>query len=66
MSFEQDKKARLIVNEAVDRGYLEKLSPIQNHFLLLPLVHSEDISDHTFGHQLINTYLKKYLKILFH
>ena len=59
MSFEQDKKARLIVNEAVDRGYLEKLSPIQNHFLLLPLIHSEDISDHIFGHQLINTYLKK-------
>ena len=58
-AFAQDYKSRLIVNEAVDRGYLEELDLDKIHFLLLPLMHSEDISDHIFGHQLINTYLKK-------
>jgi len=60
-AFEQDYKARLIVNEAIDRGYLEELSQIKIHFLLLPLIHSEDISDHDFGHKLIDTYLKSFV-----
>ena len=41
-----DYKCRLIVNEAIDRGYLEDLDKDKIHFLLLPLIHSEDISDH--------------------
>ena len=52
-SFAQDYKTRLIVNEAVDRGYLEELSQHKIHFLLMPLIHSEDMSDHIFGHKLI-------------
>ena len=52
-AFHQDYKTRLIVNEAVDRGYLEELDLDKIHFLLLPLIHSEDISDHIFGHKLI-------------
>ena len=59
-AFEQDYKTRLIVNEAIDRGYLEELSQRKIHFLLLPLIHSEDISDHEFGHKLVDTYLKSY------
>ncbi len=59
-AFDQDYKCRLIVNEAVDRGYLEELDMEEIHFLLLPLIHSEDISDHIFGHKLIDTYLKNY------
>jgi len=59
-AFKQDYKARLIVNEAIDRGYLEELSQIKILFLLLPLIHSEDISDHTFGHKLVDTYLKSF------
>jgi len=59
-AFEQDYKTRLIVNEAVDRGFLEELNQSKIHFLLLPLIHSEDISDHEFGHKLIDTYLKSY------
>ena len=61
-AFQQDYKTRLIVNEAVDRGYLEELDLDKIHFLLLPLIHSEDISDHIFGHNLIDTYLKKHEK----
>ncbi len=57
-AFSQDYKSRLIVNEAVDRGYLEELDKEKIHFLLLPLIHSEDLSDHIFGHKLLNTYLK--------
>ena len=59
-AFAQDYKTRLIVNEAVDRGYLEELSQNKIHFLLMPLIHSEDISDHIFGHKLIDTYLKTF------
>ena len=59
-AFKQDHKTRLIVNEAVDRGYLEELELDKIQFLLLPLIHSEDISDHIFGHKLIDTYLKKH------
>ena len=59
-AFSQDYKSRLIVNEAVDRGYLEELNQNKIHFLLMPLIHSEDISDHIFGHKLIDTYLKSF------
>ena len=59
-AFEQDYKTRLIVNEAVDRGYLEELDQSKIHFLLMPLIHSEDISDHVFAHKLIDTYLKSF------
>ena len=59
-AFEQDYKSRLIVNEAIDRGFLEELAQDKIHFLLLPLIHSEDISDHDFGHKLIDAYLKSY------
>ena len=56
-AYSQDYKTRLIVNEAIDRGYLEELDQNKIHFLLMPLIHSEDISDHIFGHKLIDTYL---------
>ena len=59
-AFAQDYKSRLIVNEAVDRGYLEELDLEKVHFLLLPLMHSEDISDHIFGHKLVEAYLKNH------
>ena len=61
-AYEQDYKCRLIVNEAVDRGFLEELNGDKIHFLLLPLIHSEDISDHIFGHQLVDTYLKDHVE----
>ena len=59
-AFDQDYKARLIVNEAIDRGYLEELDENKNLFLLLPLIHSENLDDHIFGHQLVKTYLSKH------
>ena len=61
-AYEQDYKCRLIVNEAVDRGFLEELEKDKIHFLLLPLIHSEDLSDHIFGHKLVDTYLKDHIE----
>jgi uncharacterized protein (DUF924 family) len=62
-AFAYDKKARLIVNEAIDRGDLEMLSNNEKFFFILPLIHSEDISDHIFAHQLCNSFLKTHPKI---
>ena len=59
-AFEQDYKCRLIVNEAIDRGFLEELDKDKIHFLLLPLIHSENIVDHKLGHKLVDKYLKEY------
>ena len=61
-AYAQDYKCRLIVNEAIDRGFLEELDRDKIHFLILPFIHSEDISDHIFGHQLLETYLKNHLE----
>ena len=61
-AYEQDYKSRLIVKEAVKKGFLEKLDKDKIHFLLLPLIHSENISDHIFGHQLVDTYLQDHME----
>lgn len=57
-AFANDYKTRLIVNEAIDRGDLENIDLNHKLFLLLPLIHSEDIYDHIFAHKLCKTYLK--------
>ena len=62
-AFEQDHKCRLIVNEAIDRGDLEKLDSNEKLFFLLPLLHSEEISDHTYVHNLSNVHLKDHPQI---
>ena len=62
-AFEQDHKCRLIVNEAIDRGDLEKLDINEKLFFLLPLLHSEEISDHIYVNNLSNVYLKDHLQI---
>jgi uncharacterized protein (DUF924 family) len=62
-AFAYDKKVRLIVNEAIDRGDLEKLNNNEKFFFILPLIHSEDISDHIFAHKLCDSFLKTHPKI---
>ena len=39
---------------------MEELDIEKIHFLLLPLIHSENLSDHIFGHKLVDTYLKNH------
>ena len=60
MAFLYDCKARLIVNEALDRGDLESVGMDEKIFFILRLIHSENISDHIFANNLCGTYLKKY------
>lgn len=56
-AFECDQKARLIVNEAVYSGYLEELDHAERLFMLLPLIHSEEIIDHERAYKLAGKYL---------
>ena len=61
-AYEQDKKSRIIVKEAVSKKFLSKLNMDKIHFLLLPLIHSEHISDHKLGHKLVDEYLINHLE----
>ena len=56
-AFAQDQKTRLIVNDAVYSGYLEAMNVNQRLYMLLPLIHSEEISDHEMAYYLLNKYL---------
>tara|TARA_B100000768_G_C11225007_1_gene352345 strand:- start:522 stop:1082 length:561 start_codon:yes stop_codon:yes gene_type:complete len=59
-AFDQDHKARLIVNDAVYAGYLETMNESQRFFMILPLIHSEEITDHDMAYYLLNKYLIKH------
>ena len=60
LAFHYDYKTRLIVNEAIDRGDLENIEVDKRLFLILPLIHSENISDHIFANKLLEVYLKNH------
>ena len=59
-AYEQDTKCILIVKEAIGKRYLDSLDIDKIHFLLLPLIHSEDIMDHELGHKLVDQYLNNH------
>ena len=58
-SYSQDTKARLLVTEGVDRQYLDELDVSERLFYLLPLIHSEDLQDHSYVNQLGDVFLKE-------
>ena len=62
-AFEQDHKTRLIVNDAVYAGFLDTLDESQKFFVILPLIHSEEITDHEMAYYLVDRYLKNYTGI---
>lgn len=45
-SFENDAEARATLTRAIAAGFDAQLSPIQRYFLTMPLMHSEQLSDH--------------------
>ena len=59
-AFSQDHKARLIVNDSVYAGYLEAMNESQRFFMVLPLIHSEEITDHDMAYYLLNKYLAEH------
>ena len=59
-AFTQDHKARLIVNDSVYAGYLESMNESERFFMILPLIHSEEITDHDMAYYLLNKYLREH------
>ena len=59
-AYGQDAKCISIVRNAISKKFLEKLGNDKIHFLLLPLIHSEDMDDHILGHKLVDEYLNKH------
>ena len=57
-AFNQDHKARLIVNDSVYAGFLDKMDQDQRLFMILPLIHSEEVTDHDMAYYLLDKYLK--------
>jgi uncharacterized protein (DUF924 family) len=57
-AFNQDHKARLIVNDSVYAGFLDEMDQDQRLFMILPLIHSEEITDHDMAYYLLDKYLK--------
>ena len=62
-AFEQDQKARLILNEAISRNFLEEMNNDERLFMLLPLIHSEEIFDHENAYRLLDIYLNNHPNI---
>ena len=55
-AFSSDPLARAITHGALDRGFDQALAPTtQLHFLAMPLMHSEQITDHLRGLKLFRT-----------
>ncbi len=61
-AYDQDVKCVLIVKEAISKRYLDSLDIDKIHFLLLPLIHSEDMINHELGHDLVDKFLKNHLE----
>ena len=57
-AFNQDHKARLIVNDSVYAGFLDEMDQDQRLFMILPLIHSEEITDHDMAYYLLDKFLK--------
>ena len=57
-AFEQDHKTRLIVNDAVYAGFLDEMDQDQRLFMILPLIHSEEITDHDMAYYLLDKFLQ--------
>ncbi len=57
-AFALDSKARLLTYEAINKGYFTKLTSDELLFMILPLIHSEYLSDHKAFYKIFNTSFK--------
>ena len=57
-AFEQDSKTRLIVHYAIKSDYLKEMDQSQRFFMLLPLIHSEEMFDHEMAYHFMELYLQ--------
>ncbi|WP_415303579.1 DUF924 family protein [Candidatus Pelagibacter sp. Uisw_090] len=63
-AFSQDHKARLIVNDSVYAGFLDKMDQDQRLFMILPLIHSEEVTDHDMSYYLLDKFLKDHSDLI--
>ena len=63
-AFSQDHKARLIVNDSVYAGFLDEMNQDQRFFMLLPLIHSEEVTDHDMAYYLLDNFLKDHPNLI--
>ena len=61
-AFAMDAKARLITYEAINGGYFKELSADEVLFMILPLIHSENLSDHVRFYKVFDICFKNHPK----
>lgn len=61
-AFAMDKKVRSIVKEAINKNYIEEFTIDELLFIILPLIHSENLADHTHFYRLFDKYFKSHPK----
>ena len=59
-AFEQDEKSRSVLLKIIANNFLDKMNESERLFALLPLIHSECISDHEKAYELMDKYLKNH------
>ena len=62
-AFEQDEKARSVLLKIIANNFLDKMNESERLFSLLPLIHSENISDHEKAYELMEKYLKNHSEL---
>ena len=61
-AFAMDEKARLITYEAINKSYFKELSADEVLFMILPLIHSENLSDHVRFYKVFDICFKNHPK----
>jgi len=59
LSFKNDPKALKFCKHAINNAFIDQLADEERLFALLPLIHSEDIKDHSIANQVLEKYLIK-------
>ena len=62
-AFAQDEKSKSVLLKMIENNFLDKMNETERLFALLPLIHSENISNHEKAYVLMDKYLKKYSEI---
>ena len=62
-AFEQDEKSRSVLLKIIANNFLDKMNESERLFALLPLIHSENISDHEKAYELMEKYLKNHSQL---
>jgi len=62
-AFEQDETARSVLLKIIANNFLDAMNESERLFALLPLIHSENISDHEKAYDLMDKYLKNHSEI---